>query len=298
MTTTNKTFRYDTSYSWFKGNTHIHSTASDGGMQIHEIADLYSAAQYDFIFFTDHWVSSDVDKEIKNPPLLLMDGIELDGKDHTGAFFHVVCLGKANGISRNDSFESAMQKAREQNCLMVLAHPRWTGNTFEDANRWKFDGVEIYNHVCHWMNGKSDGLVYWDAMLKNNPKTLSFSVDDAHLRPEHPGWNGGWIVVNAPELTKESIMSAIKFGNYYSSCGPEFRSITFDGRYLNIECSPVQFIRLVGPGFFGWRTGSFDDKLVTEATVEIPLDWDHVFIEIEDNKGKRAWSNTLFVNNP
>jgi hypothetical protein len=166
-----------------------------------------------------------------------MDGIELNGENHTGAFFHVVCLGKTDGISRNDSFENAMQKAREQNCLMVLAHPRWTGNTF---------------------------------------------VDEAHLRPEHQGWNGGWIVVNAPELTKDGIFSAIKLCNYYSSCGPEFRSITFDGRYLNIECSPVQFIRLVGPGLFGWRTGSFDGKLVTEASVEIPLDWDHVFIEIKD----------------
>ena len=295
MSISNKPFRYNTSHSWFKGNTHIHSIASDGGMPVREIADLYTTAQYDFIFFTDHWVSSDIAKEIKNPPLLLLDGIELDGVDHTGAYFHVVCLGKTSGISKEDDLESAMQKAQKQDVIMIMAHPRWTGNSFEDANRYDFDGVEIYNHVCHWMSGKSDGLAYWDAMLKKNPETLGFSVDDAHLRPEHPGWNGGWIVVNAPELSRESILSAIRRGNYYSSCGPDFKSISYDGTHLRIECSPVQFIRLVGPGFYGWRTGSFDGELLTQACVEISTNWDHIFIEIEDKDGKRAWSNTLFV---
>ena len=227
--------------------------------------------------------------------MLLLDGIELDGLDHTGSYFHVVCLGKTTGISKEDGFENAMKKARKQKSIMVLAHPRWSGNAFEDANRWNFDGVEIYNHVCHWINGKSDGLAYWDSMLKNNPDTLSFSVDDAHLSPEHPGWNGGWIAVDAPELSKDSILSAIKLGNFYSSCGPAFKSITYDNRYLHIECSPVQFIRLVGNDFYGWRTGSFDGQLLTQACVEIPLDWDHAFVELEDKEGKRAWSNTLFA---
>ena len=29
----------------------------------------------------------------------------------------------------------------------------------EEANRWRFDGVEVYNHVCHFLNGKSSGDV-------------------------------------------------------------------------------------------------------------------------------------------
>ncbi len=294
MTISDKSFRYNTAGHWFKGNTHIHSIASDGEMSIPEIAELYSTAQYDFIFCTDHWVSSDVAKTW-NPPLLLLDGIELDGRDNTGAFFHVVCLGKTNGITQEEGFESAMQKAREQNAILVLAHPHWSGNSLEDANRWDFDGVELYNHVCRWLNGKSDGLTHWDAMLKKNPDTLGFSVDDAHLKPGHPGWNGGWIIVNASELSKEAIFSAIKHGNFYSSCGPEFKSITFDSKFLHIESTPVQFIRLVGPAYCGWRVGSFDGQLLTQASVEIPMDWTHIYIELEDKEGKRAWSNTLFV---
>ena len=297
MTISDRTFRYNTTGHWFKGNTHIHSVASDGGMSIPDIAELYATAQFDFIFCTDHWVSSDVNTTCKNASLLLLDGIELDGHDNTGGYFHVVCLGKTRGITEEDGLESAMQKAREQGAILVLAHPHWCGNSLEDADRWGFDGVEVYNHVCHWLNGKGDGAVYWDAMLEKNPDTLGFSVDDAHLKPEHPGWNGGWILVNAPELSTEAILAAIKHGNFYSSCGPELKSMTYDKTSLHIECTPVRFIRLVGPAHNGWRVGSFDGQLLTHASVEIPADWDHAYIEIEDKEGKRAWSNTLFVTN-
>jgi hypothetical protein len=290
-----KYFRYNTSNHWFKGNTHIHSIASDGGKTVSEIAELYASAQYDFIFFTDHWVSSDVADVSKSSPLLLLDGVEIDGFDNTGAYFHVVCLGKTEGLNKEDGFEDAMKKAKEQNALLILAHPHWCGNSLEDANRWDFDGVEVYNHVCKWLNGKSDGLIHWDAMLNNRPDTLSFSADDAHLRPEHPGWNGGWIAVNVPDLSRDTILTAIKRGNYYSSCGPEFKSITYDGKFLHIDCSPVQFIRLVGPRTRGLRSGSFNTELLTHASMEIQEDWEYIYIELEDETGKRAWSNTLFV---
>jgi len=295
MTISNKEFRYNTEHNWFKGNTHIHSIASDGGKTIAEIAELYSSAQYDFAFCTDHWVASDVENDGENAPLLLLDGIELDGYDDTGGYFHVVCLGKTNGINKSDGFELAIKKAKEQNTIMILAHPRWSGNTLDDSNRWDFDGVEVYNHFCHWFNGKSDGFTYWDAMLKKKPNTLIFSSDDAHLTANHPGWNGGWIVVNAPDLSKNSILSATKRGNFYSSCGPEFKSIAYDGKSVIIKCSQVKFIRLVGPAYNGLRLGSFDGPLLTEHSFEIPEEWDYAYIEIEDKDGRQAWSNTLFV---
>ena len=137
--------------------------------------------------------------------------------------------------------------------------------------------------------------MHWDAMLKKNPNTLSFSADDAHFKPDYPGWNGAWIVVNAPELSQEAILTAIKHGNFYSSCGPEFKSISQDNNILHIESTPVQFIRMVGPSYCGWRIGSFDGQLLTRAEVKIPVDWQYIYIELEDKEGKRAWSNTLFV---
>lgn len=209
--------RYDTSGRWFKGNTHIHSTASDGGKTFAELAGMYAGAGYDFLFRTDHWVASDTSKDAESYPLLWIDGIELDGHDDSGAYFHVVCLGRVADIDRSAGFEAGLKSVREQGALTVLAHPHWSGNALEDCLRWKLDGVEIYNHVCHWLNGKSGGRVHWDAALMQNPQALAFAVDDAHLRPEHPGWNGGWVTVNAAECTSDAILQSIRQGNYYSS---------------------------------------------------------------------------------
>ncbi len=184
-------FRYSTSDRWFKGNTHIHSSASDGGKTFAELADLYASAGYDFLFRTDHWVASDATADTTSFPLLWIDGIELDGCDRTGAYFHVVCLGKVQDICCDNGFEAALMSARAQGAMTILAHPHWTGNSLDDCLRWEFDGVEVYNHVCHWLNGKSGGMVHWDAALMRNPNTLALAADDAHLSPEHPGWNGG-----------------------------------------------------------------------------------------------------------
>jgi hypothetical protein len=104
---------YNTSGHWFKGNTHLHSTASDGRKTFPALAELYHAEGYDFLFRTDHWIASDTTVDAMAYPLLWMDGIELDGCDGTGAYFHVVCLGKVDGICRDNGFEAALRSARE-----------------------------------------------------------------------------------------------------------------------------------------------------------------------------------------
>ena len=289
-------FRYDTSGHWYKGNTHLHTTASDGGKGFKEVAELYHSAGYDFLFRTDHWVLSEAERDTEKYPLLWLDGVEIDGQDHTGAYFHVVCLGRVTGIRSEDGVEAGLKSARRQGAMAILAHPHWCGNSLDDCVRWQFDGVEVYNHVCHWLNGKSGGLVHWDAALRLNPHTLAFAVDDAHLCTEHPGWNGGWVVVNAEECSTLKIMSAIRCGNFYSSCGPEFRSITWDGNALHLATSPVRFVRVVGPGSLGTPMGSFGDQLLTNVTIPVPREWGYAYVEIEDQGGRRAWTNSLFVN--
>lgn len=286
-------FRYDTSGQWFKGNTHIHSTASDGGKTFAELSELYASAGFHFLFRTDHWVASDCQADRQSYPLLWLDGMELDGHDTTGASYHVVCLGTLTDITRERGFMAGLEAARAQGALLILAHPHWCGNSLEDTRRWSFDGVEVYNHVCHWLNGKSNGLVHWDAALRNDPNVLAFASDDAHLRPEHPGWNGGWIAVNAQTCTRDAIMAAIRKGNYYSSCGPEIQSILREGEMLKLVTSPIRFMRLVGPGRNGERIGTFDGPLMTEICMRIPSGWKYAYAEIEDERGRRAWTNNL-----
>lgn len=292
------TFRYHDSGAWYKGNAHVHSTASDGGKTCAELARMYAERGYHFLFRADHWLASDVASDESAYPLLWLDGIELHGRDYGGSMYHVLCLGTFHGLDQDMGLVPAMEAVRAQGGMLILAHPHWMGNSLDDALRYGFHGVEVYNHVCRWLNGKGDGSVYWNAMLARFPNTLAFAVDDAHIRPEHPGWDGAWIMVNAPQLSRQAILEAIWAGNFYSTCGPQIHSLLFTDGFVSIQTSPAQFVRLVGPAHHGARIGSFDGKLFTEATFEIPTEWPYVYLEIEDSQGRRAWTNPLFVAEP
>ena len=287
-------FRYKTSDNWYKGNIHIHSTISDGGKTPEELSQMYFEKGYDFLCRTDHWDASGIEPKNENNPLLCIGGIELDGTDDRGSYYHVICLGVFSGVTQKMGLVPAIEKVRSQNGIIILAHPHWSGNSQDDCLQHNFDGVEVFNYVTQWMNGKGDSTAYWNMMLKQFPGTLAFAADDAHIIPRHPGWDGGWIMVNSPTLSQSAIIKSIKAGNYYSSCGPEINRIELVDNTISIKTSPVQFIRLAGPGPYGQRTGSFNGKLLTEACFEVPEDWPYAYLEIEDQRGRRAWTNSLF----
>ena len=289
-------FRYSHNHGkWFKGNTHTHTTVSDGGKNFAELAEIYAAEGYAFLFRTDHWLCPENVVDQANSPLLWIDGIELDGENPFGYMYHVIGLGKFNGIHPEMKLVEAMEKIRQQDGLLILAHPLWSGNRQDEILRWKFDGVEVYNHVCEWLNGKGWGVAHWHAMLDDNPNSLAFAADDTHLRVTEPGWKGGWIMVNAAECTPQAILRAIRQGKFYSTQGPLFEQIAYQDGQVHVQTSPVQFIRLVGPAWNGTRVGSFDGKLFTQAAFTVPQDWEYAYLEIEDSCGRHAWTNTLWV---
>jgi hypothetical protein len=290
-----KQFRYDTSQTWFKGNTHVHSIVSDGAKNFMQLSRLYADKGYDFLFRTDHWVLSDVLSDREDYPLLWLDGIELDGLDESGNEYHVVCLGQFSEQNSKMGFTTAMNKIKQQGGLLILAHPQWTGNTFTDALQFRFNGVEVYNHLCENINGTGSGSAYWREMLKHSPEMLSFASDDTHLKIDEDGYNGGWVVINAPELAPAEVMTALRRGNYYSSTGPEFFDLKYyDSGRLTIRTSSVRWIRLCGPGNLGINVGSCNGKLIENAEFIVP-DWDYCYVEIVDENNLKAWTNTIFI---
>lgn len=285
--------RYVARATWYKGNTHIHSVASDGGLTFDELAARYAEEGYDFLFRTDHWVMSDVVADAGAYPLLWLDGIELDGRDDRGSAYHVVCLGHFEDLDREMGLAAAVRSAHQQGGLIILAHPAWMGNSFDEALRWGFHGVEVYNNVCHWLNGKGNGLAYWQAMLARAPGTLAFASDDTHLRAGNPAWNGGWIMVQAEALTRDAVMTALRLGRFYSTTGPSFDSITYDGHRVTAQTSSIRFARLAGPASLGLRVATAGDAPMTEVSFDVPANWAYAYLNIEDERGRQAWTNTL-----
>lgn len=292
------TFRYQLNGRWFKGNTHLHSTVSDGLKPWQELGRLYRQSGYDFLCLTDHWAASHFKPDQNDDGLLWFNGMELNGPDSRGQEYHVVCLGEFEGIDNSLPLEQALKSAAEQGGFIILAHPFWTGNTLEDTQRFPFHACELFNYICQCEIGKGDGLIHYSYMLERNPALLGIASDDSHFSSDSPMWKGGWVMVNATERSHAAIQAALRAGNYYSSAGPEFFDISCEDRHVRVETSPVQFIKLVGPAWRGHGRAKgmgADTRPITEAEFDIPENWPYAYIEIEDMQNRCAWTNNLFI---
>ena len=292
-------FRYDCSGTWYKGSIHVHTTNGSGQLSLPEAAAFYAEAGYDFICVTDKKVPIPKDDLGGVLPLLVLDGMELEGIDDQGSFYHVVCLGGVEGMADGMRFMEALKFTREQGSILIWAHPRSVGNTAAEGVRHNFNGVEVYNHINQVAFGMGSGAYHWDAALAHQPGLLGFATDDAHFIEGVPGEKGGWIMVNATELSEETILTAIRQGNFYSSNGPSFKSIAIEqGNRIMVETSPVVYTRLTGQtGKFKFK-GTPDPAMVTRTNFRLPDDWVFARLEIEDSKGKIAWSNPLLKTQP
>ena len=275
---------------WLRGNLHLHSNLSDGHLSIKEVVNRYSDAGYDFIALSDHWKTYLAGDE-NHQPLVVLNGVELDGFDRFNSYYHVLAIGVRETISPNGVIENALAAARKQGALLFWAHPHWTGNTFQEGLRHAFDGVEIYNHSSQCEVGKGSACDYWDAVLETNPAFTGIAVDDAHFVPGEPFWKGGWIMVNATQKSAQAIIDAIRQRHFYATQGPEFHYYFRQGQRVEMEMTPVKYARLIGPRSLGkWI---YQAKTFQHAVFEIPSHWQTVRIEIEDREGRRAWTNTL-----
>lgn len=74
------------------------------------------------------------------------------------------------------------------------------------------------------------------------PPLYGLATDDSHhydgAQPQRPG--RGWIMVRARHLTPESLIRAIKAGDFYASTGVTLRDVQFDAatRRLSLEIEP------------------------------------------------------------
>jgi hypothetical protein len=158
----------------------------------------------------------------------------------------------------------------------------------------RLDGIEVYNCSSQLGHGKGSGAFHWDAVLRQGYDMLGFATDDSHFIEEAPFEGGGWIMVNAPELTREAIMASIRRGNFYSSTGPEFRSIRIEQKNrVVVQTSPIAHARLIGPRGDNKYKGLRGASEMTETTFRIPDHWPSARLEIADGMGGTAWSNPL-----
>ena len=289
---------------WFKGNCHIHTTASDGALDCEGIKNLYSGFGYDFVVITDHAVVSNVNS-LSTEDFLFIDGVEFGGS-HGRSSFHTVTIHAKEPVPDDLSYEEEIEEYKRQGALILLAHPYWGLNCTEDIiDLGGFDGVEVYNHLAHGIQGRGYAVTYWDLILNRGQLLWAFAVDDAHLGDVYPWPDGGWVWVKAEKLDADAIVESLRAGRFYASNGPQIYDVTIEGGVLRVKTSPCRtvcfganaggsFCRRSDGGRPGDAVGPFEEAEFDVSAYLSGENGGYLRVECEDEEGRRAWLNPIF----
>ena len=292
----------------YRGNLHGHCTHSDGRNEPAEVVRLYREAGYDFTCLSDHyWTDPRFSADT------ICDGSALDSEDFiTLISAELHCHGKlydqaglwhilANGLpldfpvaTPSETGPELVERAVAAGAFVSIPHPEWYAMTTEEARSLAVAGahaVEIYNHSSALDAGRGGGVATVDQLANAGFRTGIIATDDSHDVPAD-GF-GGWVMVAARDLSAGSILAALKAGDYYASCGPDFTSIRLEGNMLHVTGSPVS---RVGVAAGGHRAFSASGDGMTEARIEIGrTDFEFFRVVLTDKAGKQAWSNHFWT---
>ncbi len=289
---------------WVKGNTHTHTTCSDGKLSPRQVADWYREAGYDFLFLTDH------EEKLAHPQalpdfvglsaddFLVLPGLEWKLAISNERVAHLVALGTARtGVWRPTwSLSDATQFALDEGGVPVIGHPYWSGLTYQDiAHVNNVVAVEVFNTVCQVVSAKGFARSHWDYLLAEGVAIHGVAADDAHWGRQVPDYGQGWIMVKVKEFSQEGILQALRAGHFYATCGPEFRNVAQVGDEVVVETSPVQRIHFITYNGYSSVEHATGDQVLTSA--RRPIGSFHKFLRIEcvDSAGCFAWTNAVLL---
>jgi hypothetical protein len=188
---------------------------------------------------------------------------------------------------------------RHSGLMVIYNHPAWSRLELDDLlNVTGVFAIEIYNHGCEVEEALGLSTSLWDLMLRRGRRVFGVATDDVHRCPtvDAPDSDafGGWIVVEAPALTRDALAVALGQGHFYASTGPEIHHYGLDGQRVVVECSPVRAIRFVA--FERRGVVRYGEGGAPLQGAEFALHGDEIFVRVEcvAANGKVAWTNPIF----
>lgn len=280
---------------FFKGNLHCHTTDSDGKLTPVECKAFYQSRGYDFLSITDHRILSE-ETHVENG-MLVLSGMEMD-YFLPGEVVHLVGVGMDTGIVRRDlsrNPQTAIDMYNRHGGRAILAHPAWSLNTVTTISALRgLMAAEIYNSVSTypWNGDRANSSSVLDAAAAHGTFLNLVASDDSHWYNGEAGRS--FTMVQAEELTQESLFEAMDQGRFYCSQGPEIRQITVEENAFTVECSPAE--RVIFYSNLVWANNRcVSQPGMTEASYTAHPENGETFVRIQvmDKEGRSAWSNPV-----
>lgn len=296
--------------AWFKGNTHTHTTMSDGDSPPETVIQWYKDHGYRFLVLSDHNVFTEPAKyaSFNAADFLLVSGEEVTDRFEK-APIHVNALGirkvipPQHGASADQVLQRNVDAIRAEGAVPHINHPNFHwAVTAEMLEHVRHDRLfEIYNgHPAAFNEGDATHPsleAMWDQLLTHGKRLYGIAVDDAHhfktWGPNRSNPGRGWVVVRAERLEAGALLSAMERGDFYASTG-----VTLD----TVDASPAGFairIRAEAGKTYTVRFIGPEGKMLREtsenpARFEIPPGTLYTRAKVTASDGAAAWVQPVF----
>ncbi len=288
---------FDTDKPFFKGNLHCHTTNSDGKLTPEECKAFYREHGYDFLSITDHRKLGE--ETHMEDGMLVLCGMEMD-YFLPGEVVHLVGVGLSEELNQHDvtrNMQTYIDLVNRYDGRVIIAHPAWSLNTVTTLSGLHgLTAAEIYNSASTypWNGDRADSSNVLDAAAAHGTFFNFVASDDSHWYNGEAGRS--FTMVQADELTKESLFKAIDEGRFYCSQGPEIRQITVEDERIHVECSEAE--RVIFYSNLVWANNRCVAKPgMTEAEYIARPENGETFVRIQvmDKEGRSAWSNPILL---
>lgn len=301
---------------WFKGNTHTHTTESDGDSAPEEVARWYRDHGYHFLVLSDHNVLTEIEPPAATPagdktaaqPFILIKGEEVSDR-FQGRPVHLNGLGITSKVDPQggESLAGVMQRnvdaIRRADGVPHVNHPNfnWAFSTAELQQVRNNRLLEIYNghpQVNNLGGGGVPGLEeVWDALLSSGTTIYGIAVDDAHTfkQPGNPAVAGpgrGWVMVRADRLDGRAILQALDAGRFYASTGVELSDYVVTARSMTIAVKQDAWAKY-RVQFIGQGGRVLREALASPAEYVFRGDEGYVRAKILESNGRVAWTQPV-----
>ena len=297
---------------WYKGNTHAHTTESDGDSPPEVVARWYKDHGYDFLVLSDHNVFTDPATlaHLVDSTFLLIPGEELTSSFESRPV-HVNGLNLPGLVqARTDStlvgtIQANVDAVREVNGVPHINHPnfQWAFGAAELGQVERDKLVEIFNGhplVHNEGGGGTPGMEeVWDALLTGGKRIYGIAVDDAHhfqgeFGRDRANPGRGWLGVKATSLDAAAIMEALEAGSFYASTGVVLADVVVSPSRLEVHIAPDRDFRYTTV-FIGANGRELARSTDNPAVYELIEDVGYVRARVTDSMGWRAWTQPVFV---
>ncbi|HEU4563574.1 MAG TPA: CehA/McbA family metallohydrolase [Gemmatimonadaceae bacterium] len=297
---------------WLKGNTHAHTTMSDGDSPPEVVARWYRAHGYQFLVLSDHNVFTDPKTlaSLQDSTFLLIPGEELtttwrDKQVHVNGLNIPGVIAPRTDSTLVGTIQKNVDAVREVNGVPHINHPnfRWSFG-YEELRRVRNDRLfEIFNGhplVHNVGGGDMPGLEeVWDRLLTDGKRLYGIAVDDAHhfreeFAPDRSNPGRGWIVVRAPSLDAGAILRAMEAGSFYASTGVELSDVRVEPTRLTVTIAPRGDFRYTTE-FVGAGGKVLAHTGANPAVYEIAGGEGYVRARVRDSMGRMAWVQPVWV---